>query len=137
MYIELIFALYLATMKSRLLAVCIFLGGIVPCSDVKAQDTTKLAAAAAELPVPSFKAEAANEGLAQYKAIMDELGPRLARNDASVFTEFSTRISAWSTTSQIWMKLLSKEEQDQLNAYLNYTAKKYTPSAPAIEKSQH
>lgn len=111
----------------------------MPCLDVKAQDTTKVAAAAAvaEVPVPRFKAEAANDGLAQYKAIMDELGPRLARNDASVFTEFSTRISAWSTASQIWMKLLSKEEQEQLNAYLNYTAKKYTPSSPAIDRAQH
>lgn len=79
---------------------------------------------------PVFSTPEANKGVAEFKTLMDEYGPFLAKNDSAKTMEFGQKMQTWSTGVQTWMAKLSPEEQQKLGTYLEAYSRKYMPSEP-------
>src|SRR5690606_32937991 len=76
---------------------------------------------------PKFSTSEANKAVGDFKLIMAEYGPSLAKNDTAKAMEFSTKMKEWSANAQTWIGNLSPEEQQELGIFLEGYASKYMP----------
>jgi len=88
-------------------------------------------AKAAKLETPKFSTAEANKAVGEFKKLMDEYGPSLAKNDPAKSAEFGEKIQAWSVNAKESMAKLSPEEQQKLGVFLDAYAQQYAAPSEA------
>lgn len=90
--------------------------------------------AADEFPAPpKFESEKANEGLAEFAALIKEYAPAIRTNDMTRMQEFGTKMQSWQQNVPGWAAELSQEEQAEMQQYMQKLAQTLQPAVAPVD----
>lgn len=82
---------------------------------------------------PKFESEKANEGLAEFAAIIKEYAPAIRTNDMTKMEEFGTKVQSWQQNVASWAAELSQEEQAEMQVYMQQLGQVLQPAPAAVD----
>jgi hypothetical protein len=89
--------------------------------------TTGIQIAASGTPV--FSSEEVNQGLADYKRLMDEYTLAIQKKDAVKIQELSAAYQLWSRSAASWATKLRPDEAQQYSDYMQVLSKEWAIAA--------